>query len=130
MLKNSIIWFFGIIASLTLIFILYLIFIVKVGSVNYNKDESIEVTGTVENLYESGVKDLVFKLKNDSNNYYINRALENGFDLNAIKTDLLGKEITLWHSDSRSKSSYHMLQFKHKDSIYYTEWEIPLVGKN
>ena len=130
MLKNSILWIIGGITTLVILFILFLLFIVKIGPVNHSKDESLEVSGIVEELYEDGVKDLVFKLKDDSNIYYINRALENGFDLELIKTDLLGKKITLWHSDSRSKRSYHMLQFKRQDSVYYTEWEIPLAREN
>ncbi len=130
MFKNIILWSFGILATLAFLFILYLVFIVKVSGVNTNKDNSVEVNGIVDDLYEGGVKDLVFKLKNDSKIYYINRALENGFDLEDTKSDLLGKEITIWYAKSRSNRSYHMTQFKHQDSIYYTEWQKPLASKN
>ena len=130
MLKTGANWIIGIIAALIFLFILYLVFVIKIGPINYNKDDSLKVTGIVEKLYEGGVKDLVFKLKDDSNSYYINRALENGFDLELIKSDLLGKTVTIWHSESRSIGTYHMLKFKHQDSVYYTEWEIPLAVEN
>jgi hypothetical protein len=130
MLKNNINWIFGIGITLSILFILYLLLIVKIGPINYDKNESLIVTGIVDDLYEAGVKDLVFKLKDDSNIYYINRALENGFDLDLIKTDLLGERITIWHSNSRSIETYHMLQFKYQDSIYYTEWDLPLASEN
>jgi len=130
MFKKIILWSFGVLATLAFLFILYLIFIVKIGPINSRKDNSIEVIGIVDDLYEGGVKDLVFKLKNDSKIYYINRALENGFDLEDTKSDLIGKEIIIWYAKSWSNRSYHMTQFKHQDSIYYSEWQNPLASKN
>ena len=130
MFKNIILWSFGVIATLAILFIFYLIFIVKIGPVNTSKDNSIEVTGIVDSLYEGGVKDLVVKLENDSNIYYINRALENGFDLEGINASLLGKEVSIWYAKHRSRPGGHMMQLKFQDSIYYTEWQIPLARKN
>ncbi|WCO01065.1 hypothetical protein [Psychroserpens ponticola] len=131
MIKKIVFWSLGIIASLAILFIFYLIFIVKIGPVDTSKKNSIEVSGVIDSLYEGGVKDLVIKLKDDSNIYYINRALENGFDLDDVNTTLLGKEITLWHSKSWNGSDGgHMMQLKHKDSIYFTEWKTPLPSNN
>lgn len=130
MTKKILLWSLGVIATLFMLFVFYLLFIVKIGPVNLSKKDSVEVSGIVDRLYEGGVKDLVFKLKDDSNTYYINRALENGFDLDDINTTLLGKEITLWHAKSRSRDGGHMMQLKYNDSIYYSEWKIPLASKN
>ncbi len=132
MFKNIIIWSIGIICALFMIFLFYLFVIVKAGPVNLNKDNSVEVTGIVDSLYEAGVKDLVFKLKKSETTYYINRALENGFDLDKTKSQLLNKEITLWYAKHRSRPNGggHMTQLKHQDSIYYTQWELPLASKN
>ena len=121
---------FGIISVLIAAFLIYLIFVVKIGPINSSKDNSVEVHGVVDSLYEGGVKDLVFKLNNDSNIYYINRALENGFDLNSTRDILKGNEITLWYAKHRSGPGGHMMQLQYLDSIYYTEWEIPLAPKN
>lgn len=130
MTKKILLWSLGVIGTLFMLFVFYLLFIVKIGPVNLSKKDSVEVSGFVDRLYEGGVKDLVFKLKDDSNTYYINRALENGFDLDDISAKLLGKEITLWHAKSRRGDGGHMMQLKHNDSIYYSEWKIPLASKN
>lgn len=58
----------------------------------------MKVTGIVESVSEGGAKDLVFKLNNDSLSYYINRGLENGFQLQKAKNDLIGKEIKIFYA--------------------------------
>lgn len=128
--KNILFGAFATIGVLTIAFLCYMIFIVKAGPINSNKDNSVEISGLVKDLYEDGVKDLVFKLEDDTNIYYINRALENGFNLEDTKKELLGKQITLWYAKHRSGPGGHMMQLKYQDSIYYTEWEIPLASKN
>jgi len=129
MFKNIILWTLGVLATLFILFIFYLLFIVKIGPVDTSRANSIKVTGIVDTLYEAGVKDLVFKLENNPNSYYINRALENGFNLNEMNVSLLRKEITIWHAKSR-RSGGHMMQLMQADSIYYTEWRNPLARKN
>ena len=130
--KKIILAFISLIGILVFAFLFYMIVIVKAGPINSSKDNSVEVTGIVDDLYEDGVKDLVFKLKDDDNIYYINRALENGFDLEQAKKEFLKEEITLWYAKHRSRplGGGHMMQLQHQDSIYYTEWEIPLASKN
>ena len=121
---------FGVVATLAIAVIVYLLFVVKIGPVNTSKVNSIAVTGIVDSLYEGGVKDLVVKLENNSNNYYINRALENGFNLESINASLLVKKITLLYAKSRNRCGGHIMQLKFQDSIYYTEWQNPLASKN
>jgi hypothetical protein len=128
--KKTIVGFFSIIGILGLVFLFYMIVIIKAGPINSSKDNSVELTGIVDRLSEGGVKDLVFKLQGDPNIYYINRALEDGFALQKTRDKLLGKEITLWYAKHRSDPGGHLLQLQHLVSIYYTEWEIPLIGKN
>ncbi|WP_456441425.1 hypothetical protein [Psychroserpens sp.] len=132
MIKNIILWSIGILCALLMIFLFYLFVIVKAGPVNLSKDNSVEVTGIVDSLYEGGVKDLVFKLKKSETTYYINRALENGFDLKNTKSQLLNKQVTIWYAKHRSRpdGGGHMVQLKYQDSIYYTEWKLPLASKN
>lgn len=129
-MKKTVIWLIGVFSVLFVCFALYLIFVVKIGPVTISKENSNKVDGIVESIYEAGVKDLTFKLRNNSNIYYINRGLENSFDLVDIQKDLIGKEITLWHAPSRASAGGHIIQLKSKDSIYYSEWDIPLVSKN
>ena len=130
MLKKIILWSLGIVVGLALLFLLYLIFIVKISAVNTNKEKSIKITGIVDSLYLGGINDIVFTLENNENLYYINRGAENGIDLENFRNDLKGKEVTLWHARSRASNGGHMMQLKFKDSVYYTEWEIPLESNN
>lgn len=130
--KKIIFGFISLIGILVFAFLFYMIVIVKAGPINSNKDNSVEVTGIVDDMYEGGVKDLVFKLKGSETTYYINRALENGFDLEDAKKMFLKEQITLWYAKHRSQPNGggHMMQLQYQDSIYYTEWEIPLASKN
>jgi hypothetical protein len=61
--------------------------------------ECLVIKGTVTNIYEGGVKDVVFVLKGQKETYYINRGIEQGLDLNALKKQLEGKEITIKYPD-------------------------------
>ena len=130
--KKIILGFISLAGILVFAFLFYMIVIVKAGPINSKKENSVEVTGIVDELYEGGVKDLVFKLKGSETIYYINRALENGFNLNEAKKEFLEKEVTLWYAKhgSRPNGGGHMMQLQFQDSIYYTEWEIPLASKN
>lgn len=130
--KKIILGFISLAGILVFAFLFYMIVIVKASPINSKKENSVEVTGIVDELYEGGVKDLVFKLKGSETIYYINRALENGFNLNEAKKEFLEKEVTLWYAKhvSRPNGGGHMMQLQFQDSIYYTEWEIPLASKN
>ena len=131
-MKKFIHIFIGIVFAFFIAFLFYMIFIVKAGPADTRKENSVEVSGIVSKVYEGGVKDLVFKLENDTNIYYINRALENGFDLKTIEKELLGKKVELWYAKHRSSPNGggHMTQIKFNDSLYYTEWQIPLASVN
>ena len=130
--KKIILGFISLAGILVFAFLFYMIVIVKASPINSKKENSVEVTGIVDELYEGGVKDLVFKLKGSETIYYINRALENGFNLNEAKKEFLEKEVTLLYAKhvSRPNGGGHMMQLQFQDSIYYTEWEIPLASKN
>ena len=130
MLKKSALWILGLFVTFFVCIALYLIFFIKIGPVSLDKAKSIEVTGTIDQLYEGGVKDVVVKLEHNPNIYYMNRALENGFDLSNMERDLRGKQVTLWHAKSRASSGGHIIQLHYRDSIYYSEWETPIVRKN
>ena len=58
------------------------------------KDCSI-VKGTVKEIYESGVKDVVFKLRGHDEEFYLNRGLERGLDLKKLKSELINKDIAI-----------------------------------
>jgi hypothetical protein len=96
---------------------------------DHSKENSIQVNGVVKNITEGGVNDAVFELENDSITYYINRRLENGSDLAALKKEFLGKTVSIWFTNSWTPlapfgtKSKHITQLKSKDSIIYTEFK-------
>jgi len=49
---------------------------------------------TVANIWEGGIKDVVFSFENSPKKPYINRGLENGLNLEELKQELVGKECT------------------------------------
>src|SRR5690606_25066073 len=81
-----------------LLFIVFAAFTLRPVPIPAEKD-CLVVTGVVEQITEGGVKDIVFKLKDNNNLYYINRGLENGFTLEGITKELKGKEVIIKYPD-------------------------------
>lgn len=69
--------------------------IIGLKPIDTSKENSVEVVGIIKSVSEGGTKDLVFELENDKITYYINRGLENRFQLDTSKSDFVGKKVTL-----------------------------------
>lgn len=110
------------------IIVLIAFFIIALIPVDTSKENAVEVSGTVKSVSEDGVKDLVFELKNDPTTYYINRGLENGFELAKAKTDFEGQQITLFYADSWTPlapfgtTSKHVSHAIVNEKVIYNEW--------
>jgi hypothetical protein len=95
---------------------------------NTSKENCVEVSGVVKSVSEAGVKDLVFELENDKIRYYINRGLENGFELQKVKADYLGKKAVINYVDSWTilaplgTTSKHIAQISINGKEIYSEW--------
>lgn len=87
--------------------------------------DCIVVTGTVEEIYEAGVKDIVFKIKNKNQKFYINRGLETGLTLKGLEKDLLGKEVTIKYPDYwtllADESVRHLSKMEYNGKTIYSE---------
>ncbi len=87
------------------------------------KPEKCEVKEiTVTKIYEGGTKDIVID-NTDNNLYYINRGLEQGLTIKALKDHILNKKATLHLAKTIAGTSRHIAQLKVNDSIYYTEFK-------
>jgi len=89
------------------------------------KDVS-EVTGVVELITEGSGGDIHLKLKNDTHNYYINKASYLGFKKTELQNLLLNKEIQLchikrWTPFTRDKVFPHISKLTYRDSIIFDE---------
>lgn len=74
--------------------------IIGLKPIDTSKENSIEVVGIIKSVSEGGAKDLVFELENNKITYYINRGLENGFELDKSKSEFVGKKVTLNYAKS------------------------------
>ncbi len=85
------------------------------------------ITGQVVQIREGGTKDIVFKLRNDDDTYYINRGLERGLTLEAMK-QVEGKTIVLyfvehWTPFDAMHQVRHIAKVEVGDRIVYNEME-------
>ncbi|MEO5778025.1 MAG: hypothetical protein ABIQ27_14075 [Flavobacterium sp.] len=98
-------------------------------STDTSEEKNIKVSGVVKSVSEGGVKDLVFELENEKTTYYINRGLENGFDLKKAKADYIGKNAIINYAKKWTvlapfgTTCKPILQIKIDDSIIYSEWK-------
>lgn len=109
--------------------VVVILLILALKPINTSAENSVKVTGIVQSVSEEGAKDLVITLKNDSLSYYINRGLENGFQLQKAKNDFIGKEIKIFYAKNWTllapfgTTSKHITHFVANDSVLYSEWE-------
>ncbi len=90
-IKTSLLVFGG------LIFVLVLLGLRPVP--HYGEKECIALKGTVSGIYEGGVHDVIFKLKEHKQTFYVNRGLEHGLNIAKLKSQLINKEITVKYPD-------------------------------
>ena len=111
----------------TLVFVLAIF--ISMMPIDTSEEKSIEVRGIVKSISKGGVNDLVFELKNDKITYYINRGLENGFNLESAKADCLGKKAIINYAKSWTilapfgTTSKHIVQITIDNVILYSEWK-------
>ena len=84
------------------------------------------VKGVVVEIYEGGVKDIVFKLDGEERIFYINRGLELGLVIDDLKTDLLNEEVTIYYPEhwtilDLSSYSNHLSVLYHDGQLVFSE---------
>ena len=85
---NRLIWIFGALLLISAIAILRPVPIV-------NEDKALVQKGEVLRISEGGVNDVMIILKDVPRTFYINRGLEQGLELESLRSKLTGKEVTL-----------------------------------
>ncbi len=82
-------------------------------------------SGTVANIFEGGEKDIVFRLKETDEMFYINRGLEQGLEIEALKKQLMGNQITLKYPEYWSLlnngSTHHVSKVEYKGETIFSE---------
>ncbi|MFN3196160.1 MAG: hypothetical protein ACE364_09445 [Chlorobiota bacterium] len=93
---------------------------------NATAENTVTVKGKVVNIYEAGVKDVVFKLEGDDISYYVNRGLENGLDINQLKKEYLNLDITLTYIEHNQLlhsliDNRHLAKVEANNDVVYSE---------
>lgn len=91
------------------------------------KNNTVAVTGVVEELREGGRFDLVFRFKDDPTRYYVNRGLETTFNLEDVRSLMLGKEATIkyikhWTPLDHKGEVKHVGEVIFNGEVLYTEF--------
>ena len=84
------------------------------------------LTGTVTEIYEGGIRDVVFKLQGKKQTYYINRGLARGLVLNDLQNRLIGREIVIkypehWTLLDPNRTVVHVSKIEHGSQILFSE---------
>lgn len=91
------------------------------AKINTSKENSILIEAEIVEIFEGPSYDILFRLKNNPNNYYINRGIESGLVVNDLIDDLLFTDVKVWYSDHWMGSPYHITRLE-TDTLYYSEW--------
>ncbi len=109
------------------LFGIFLLLVLK--PIDSSAANSVKVSGTVEAVTKGGSNDLVFHLKNDSQTYYINRGIENGFPLASSQKKFTGKKVKLFYAKNWTplapfgNPNKHISHLVCDDVVVYSEWE-------
>ena len=91
------------------------------------EEKAVAVQGLVVDIFEGGVKDVVFKLNNDNSSYYINRGLEHGLTIEDLKEKLVGNHVILkcpkyWTPLDWNNKTRHISKVEFNDEVLFNEF--------
>jgi len=91
-----------------------------------DEKDCLSLKGKVTDIYERGVKDVVFKLEGFDQEFYVNRGLESGLELNNLRAALINKEIVIkypkyWTPLDPVNSLRHISKIEHERRTVFTE---------
>lgn len=90
------------------------------------EDQCQVATGKVLQVSEGSSYDVFIQLENISTRFYINRGLERGLDLQSLRRDLMGKEVTLkyphyWTPLDPMNSTRHVFKLELDGKVLFDE---------
>lgn len=89
---------------------------------NPNQENCEQIEITVEEIYDGGIKEIVFS-DPDGKLFYINGGLEQGLTLQGMKNKVLNKKVTLHLAKIITRtSSNHIAQMPLEKEVIYAEF--------
>lgn len=90
------------------------------------EDEAMLVSGIVSDIYEGTAKDVVFRLSGDDIIYYVNRGVEHGLEIETLKKELIGNQVTFKYPDhrtplNRNNKTRHISKVEFDNKVLYNE---------
>ena len=91
-----------------------------------DEKDCLSLKGKVTDIYERGVKDVVFKLDGFDQEFYVNRGLERGLELNSLRAALINEEIVIkypkyWTPLDPANSVRHISKIERERRTVFTE---------
>ncbi len=106
-----------------IISVLLVVLVVKSSIIkNPKAEECVVVNTTIVSITEESSYDIVFH-DAAGNYYYINRALEQGLTIAALKNSVLNKEATMHLPKFAIRTSEHIAQLTVDGAVLYTEFK-------
>lgn len=101
------------------------IFVLRPVPIPAEKD-CLVTKGIVSGIYEGGTHDVVFKLKDQTKQFYVNRGTENGLDINKLQNEIMDKEIVIkypnyWTPLDPGKTILHASKIEFNGKTIYSE---------
>lgn len=91
-----------------------------------DEEEALAHTGIVNLIYGAGDQDIVFQLA-DGQEFYINRGLEQGLDIDSLSNLYLDQELRFLYPDYwsllASEKLKHLSQVEYQGEVIYTEFD-------
>jgi hypothetical protein len=83
-------------------------------------------SGTVSAIYESGTRDIAFRLKESKKVFYINRGLSNGLMLDTLRNKLMDRQVVFkypryWTPLDPGSSMRHISKVEFEGKTIYSE---------
>ncbi|MET0760681.1 MAG: hypothetical protein ABWZ56_09700 [Flavobacterium sp.] len=107
------------------IVIVILFAIIAFKPISFSKNNFENSKGKVSKIYEGGINDVVFELEDNKATFYINRGLENNFNLETLNKELIGKEVSINYSigwtplDPFNKRSKSIIELKKGEKLIF-----------
>jgi len=93
-----------------------------------SEEEALVETGIIEDIIETGKKDITFVLQDNSKKYYINRGLEKGLEIALLREELIGTEVVFKYPEYKNiltlinkNRPIHISKVQFGDQIIFNE---------